>query len=94
MSTRLYAEVNQQTIHQLKAQGFSSVQFVLLDRGDPYQATIEPLMSEEAEIDTLSLFSGEISDYMDGSSNMARYIIDQKYVDRHTPDNHKIPGPS
>lgn len=39
MSTRHYAEFNQHTISQLKIQGYTSVQFLLIDYGNPYQAT-------------------------------------------------------
>jgi len=41
MTAKLYADVNQHTIDQLKTHGFTSVQFVLLDQGNPYQAIIE-----------------------------------------------------
>ena len=81
MSFTHYAEVNQQTISQLRDQGFTDVQFVLLDLGNPYQATVElkPLMNRESDLDTISLHSEEIHDYMDGLSTMTRYVISEEY---------------
>ena len=82
MSTRLFAEVDQHTVPQLKKQGFKSVQFVLLDRGVAYQATVElkPLRNGEGELDTISLHSKEIYDYLDGLSIMTRYLISEEYL--------------
>lgn len=77
MNTRHYAEFNQQTISQLKVQGYTSVQFLLLDHGDPYQATVEvlPLKSSESGLDIVSLHSREIDDYLDGDGGMVKYVI-------------------
>lgn len=82
MSSNHYAEVNHQTIADLKKQGFTDVQFVLLDFGNPYQATIElkPLRSRESDLDTISLYTEEIHDYMDGLSTMTRYVINEAYL--------------
>jgi hypothetical protein len=94
MTAKLYAEVNQHTIEQLKKQGFTSVQFALLDEGNPYQATIEliPDKGADFELDKVSLYSTEIHDYMDGHERMTRYIIDREYVNPSITD--KIPAPS
>ena len=94
MTAKLYAEVNQDTIHQLKTQGFRNVQFVLRDQGNPYQATIEliPDKCADFELDKISLYSTEIHDYMDGHGRMTRYIIDREYLNPSIAD--KIPGPS
>ena len=94
MTAKLYAEVNQHTIDQLKTQGFRNVQFVLLNLGDPYQATIEiiPDKGAEFELDKVSLYSTEIQDYIDGHERMTRYIIDREYVNPSITD--KIPAPS
>ena len=94
MTAKLYAEVNQDTIHQLKTQGFRNVQFVLLNLGDPYQATIEliPDKCADFQLDKISLYSTEIQDYLISNKGMARYIIDREYANP-SVDN-KIPGPS
>ena len=82
MNTEHYAEFNQQTIPHLKKQGFTDVQFVLLDSGNPYQATVElkPLRNQESDLDSISLQSEEIYDYMDGLSTMTRYVISKEYL--------------
>lgn len=94
MTAKLYAEVNQHTIEQLKKQGFTSVQFVLLNLGDPYQATIEiiPDKCADFELDKISLYSTEILDYMDGHERMTRYVINREYVNLSIDD--ATPGPS
>ena len=94
MTAKLYAEVNQHTIDQLKTQGFRNVQFVLLEREDSYQATIEliPDKCADFELDKISLYSTEIHDYLISNKGMARYIIDREYANP-SVDN-KIPGPS
>ena len=94
MTAKLYADVNQHTIEQLKTQGFTSVQFVLLNLGDPYQATIEiiPDKCADFELDKISLYSTEIHDYLISNKGMTRYIIDREYANP-SVDN-KIPGPS
>ena len=94
MTAKLYADVNQHTIEQLKTQGFRSVQFVLLDHGNPYQAIIEliPDKGAEFELDKVSLSSAEIYDYMDGHERMTRYVINRKYVNLSIDD--ATPGPS
>ena len=82
MTAKLYAEVNQDTIHQLKTQGFRNVQFVLLEREDSYQATIEliPDKCADFELDKISLYSTEIHNYLISNKGMARYIIDEEYL--------------
>jgi hypothetical protein len=82
MTAKLYAEVNQHTIDQLKTQGFRNVQFVLLEREDSYQATIEliPDKCADFELDKISLYSTEIHDYLISNKGMARYIIDEEYL--------------
>ena len=82
MTAKLYADVNQHTIEQLKTQGFTSVQFVLLEREDSYQATIEliPDKCADFELDKISLYSTEIHDYLISNKGMARYIIDEEYL--------------
>ncbi len=82
MSTEHYAEFNQQTIPRLKKQGFTAVQLVLLDSANPYQATVElkPLKNREPDLDTISLQSEEIHDFMDGLSTMTRYVISREYL--------------
>ena len=82
MTAKLYAEVNQDTIHQLKTQGFTSVQSVLLEREDSYQATIEliPDKCADFELDKISLYSTEIHDYLISNKGMAKYIIDEEYL--------------
>ena len=94
MTAKLYAQVNHHTIDQLKTHGFTSVQFVLLDQGNPYQATIEliPDKCADFQLDKISLYSTEIHDYMDGHERMTRYIIDREYLNPSICD--KIPGPS
>ena len=94
MTAKLYAEVNQHTIDQLKTQGFTSVQFVLRDQGNPYQATIEliPDKCADFQLDKISLSSAEIYDYMDGHERMTRYVINRKYVNLSIDD--ATPGPS
>ena len=82
MTAKLYTEVDQNTISQLKLQGFTNVQLVLLDEGNPYQATIEliPGKHEGFGVDIISLHSSEINDYIDGYSPMAKYVIDQDHL--------------
>ena len=82
MTAKLYADVNQHTIEQLKTQGFRNVQFVLLEREDSYQATIEliPDKCADFELDKISLYSTEIHDYLISNKGMARYIIDEEYL--------------
>lgn len=90
MTARQFTEVNQHTIHSLKKQGFTSVLLVLLENSNSYRATVEmiPVKNHESELDSISLNSNEIHDYVNGYSPMVEYVIDQKYV------NDKIPGPT
>lgn len=82
MSNKLYSEVNQETISQLKEQGYTSVELVLLDVGNPYQATVEiiPGKRKDFGINFISLDSNEIGHYFDNLSPMAKYVIDQDYL--------------
>lgn len=82
MTARQFTEVNQHTIHFLKKQGFTSVLLVLLKNSNSYRATVEmiPVKDHESELNSISLYSNEILDYLNGYSPMAEYIIDQKYV--------------
>ncbi len=82
MTTKLYSEVSQETISQLKGEGYTSVELVLLDLGNPYQATIEiiPGKRKGFEMNSISLDSNEIGHYFDDPSPMAKYVIDQDYL--------------
>lgn len=73
-----YVEVNPEIIESLKARGFTSVQMVLVETGNPYRATVEmiPGNYESFQSDVIWLDSKEIEYYLDGNSVMTRYVID------------------
>lgn len=77
-----HQEVTLATIQELKARGFTHIQFELKDSGSPTQALVEVIPGTDLGfgLDIIQLNSPEISDYFEKTSPMARYVIDSIYL--------------
>ncbi len=79
-----YIEVNYEIIAALQSRGFTSCEMVVLDSKDhPSQAIVAiiPGNVKEFELGMIPLTKKEISDYIDQPSPMAKYVIDESYLD-------------
>lgn len=82
MAANRHQEVTLETIQELKARGFTHIQFELKDSGSPTQAIVEVIPGTDLgfELGVVSLISPEISDYFQKHSPMAKYIIDRNFL--------------
>lgn len=74
--------VTLEIIQELKARGFTHVQFELRDSGSPTQAIVEVIPGKDLGfgLDVIPLNSREIEDYFSEVSPMASYLIDASHL--------------
>ncbi len=77
-----YKNVTLDTIRDLRAKGFTHIRLELTDSGNPLLAVVEVIPGKDMgfDPDVIPLNSPEILDYFEEPSPMARYIIDQCYL--------------
>jgi len=79
-----YTEVDLDIIALLRAKGFKSIELVLQPSNGTMQATVEvvPQKEHNLRLEQISLTSSELMHYFEGRSPMAKYVIDQDYLNR------------
>ena len=82
MTARQYTEVTAGTVLHLKQQGYTTFRVILRDTDNPYQALVEliPGNQQGFEGTTISIDSKEAAYYIDANSPMAKYVVDEKYL--------------
>ncbi|MDP2412492.1 hypothetical protein [Daejeonella sp.] len=80
--TKSYTEVNPDAIKNLRVRGYHSVQLILHESINIYQAIVEVIPDKRRvfKLNSILLDSSEIHNYFDTFSPMTKYITNQNYL--------------
>ncbi len=86
MTDKQYTEVTAGKVLRLKQQGYTTFRVILRDTDNPYKALVEliPGNQQGFEGTTISIDSKEAEYYIDAESPMAKYVVDEKYLNDKT----------